>query len=172
MKKKFFYNKPKISAKKIKNKLYLDNDRLLDSFDLIESSNNNILAQSCSSCGSCGCAACGSCRSCPPCSDMRFKREIQPLTNVINKLSKIRGVYFKWNKTYRNINKTANKTRQIGLIAQEVEKFFPELVARVGIKNYRGIYYDKLTAVLIEAIKELKSMNDLLVKRIEALESG
>ncbi len=47
------------------------------------------------------------------------------------------------------------KDKQIGLIAQEVEKVFPELVS-TDSEGYKSIAYGKLTAVLIEAIKELQ----------------
>lgn len=49
-------------------------------------------------------------------------------------------------------------TPQIGLIAQEVEHVFPELITT----NNEGVKYDKITAVLIEAVKELKAQNDAL----------
>ena len=58
---------------------------------------------------------------------------------------------------------------QIGLIAQEVEELFPELVItdEDGIKS---VDYSKMVPVLVEAIKELKSENDDLKARLERLE--
>ena len=57
-------------------------------------------------------------------------------------------------KTYRWKEETTFANKQdIGLVAQEVEKIFPELVAE-NEQGYKAIAYSKLTAVLIEAIKE------------------
>ena len=62
-------------------------------------------------------------------------------------------------------------TRQIGLIAQDVEKVLPELV-HTDSDGYKSLSYDKLTAVLVEAVKELKAQNEKLQARVEALEGG
>ena len=51
--------------------------------------------------------------------------------------------------------------RQIGLIAQEVEKIYPELVL-TDVDGYKSVDYSKLTPILVEAIKELKAENDQL----------
>ena len=53
--------------------------------------------------------------------------------------------------------------------AQEVEKVYPELVQSPA-NGYKSVDYTKLTAVLIEAVKELKKENETLKKRVEALE--
>ncbi len=101
-------------------------------------------------------------------SDARFKTDIMPLTNVLDKLEKIRGVSFKWNEfcPYGS-NKCG---REIGLIAQEVEEVFPELITRWGDEDYRCIDYNRFTGVLLEAIKELKAENEDFKERIKALE--
>ncbi|MHC4643013.1 MAG: tail fiber domain-containing protein, partial [Planctomycetota bacterium] len=57
----------------------------------------------------------------------------------------------------------------IGVIAQDVEKVFPELVSE-PTSNYKSVDYTKLTAVLIEAVKELKTENEILRERVDALE--
>lgn len=51
--------------------------------------------------------------------------------------------------------------RQIGLVAQDVEKALPELVSK-DKDGYKAISYTKLTAVLVEAVKELKTENESL----------
>ena len=66
---------------------------------------------------------------------------------------------------------------QIGLIAQEVEPVMAELV-NTDEDGYKSLAYDKLSAVLVEATKELhesicelRNENKLLKERIEVLES-
>ena len=81
-------------------------------------------------------------------SDGRLKKDIQPLTHALDAILKLQGKTYRWKEDTTFANKA-----DIGLIAQEVEKIFPELVAE-NEQGYKGIAYSKLTAVLIEAIKE------------------
>lgn len=113
----------------------------------------------------------GSCHatSFPTSSDVRLKTNITPLTDALAKLSKIRGVAFDWNETYDSLGRSSGH-RELGVIAQEVEEQFPELVSKWSDREYRAVDYGRLMAVLIEAIKELKAENENLQKRIEALE--
>jgi len=82
-------------------------------------------------------------------SDERLKTDIETIENAFEKLIELRGVY------YRRTDQD-NADRKIGVIAQEVEKHFPEVVLtqddEMGTKS---VDYGKLTAVLIEAVKEL-----------------
>ena len=57
-------------------------------------------------------------------------------------------------------------SKQIGLVAQNVEEVIPELVS-TDKKGYKAVSYDKLTAVLVEAIKELKAENERLKGHLE-----
>jgi trimeric autotransporter adhesin len=79
-------------------------------------------------------------------SDIRLKEDIKPLENTLNDLSKLEG------KKYRN-KQTETPLLEIGLIAQEVERVFPEVVSETN-NGYKAIAYDGLIAILIEAIKE------------------
>ena len=94
------------------------------------------------------------------CSDIRFKKNITPLANSLDKVLKLQGVNYFW-KTKEFPDRYFNDKRQIGLIAQEVEKIFPELVL-TDTDGYKSVDYSKLTPILVEAIKELKAENDLL----------
>jgi hypothetical protein len=105
----------------------------------------------------------------PTSSDTRFKTNITQLTDVLEKLEKIHGVSFDWNGLYQSLGRSSDH-REIGVIAQEVEAVFPELVTTWGDEKYRAVDYGRLSAVLIEAIKELKAENEALKKRIEVLE--
>ena len=73
-------------------------------------------------------------------------------------------------KTYRWKEDTtfANKA-DIGLIAQDVEQVFPELVAE-DEQGYKAIAYSKLTTVLIEAMKEQQGQMTAQQDQIAALE--
>jgi hypothetical protein len=93
-----------------------------------------------------------------------------PLTNVLDKLEKIRGVSFKWNELYPYGRSEGG--RDIGLIAQELEEIFPELITTWGDEGYRGIDYNRFTSVLLEAIKELKAENEVFKVKIKALEDA
>lgn len=89
-------------------------------------------------------------------SDNRLKDNVLTLENSLDKVSKLRGVEYTWNATSRKGQK------DIGVIAQEVEKVIPEIVrekemALIDGGTYKTVDYEKLTAVLIEAIKELKA---------------
>lgn len=93
-------------------------------------------------------------------SDKRWKKNVQPLQNTLEKLSQLQGVSFQWDiENYPDVG--FDDTPQIGLIAQEVEQVFPELVT-TNNEGYKGVKYNKLTAILIEAVKELKAQNDAL----------
>lgn len=98
-------------------------------------------------------------------SDRRLKENIKPIADVLPKLQKIDGVYFNWKQPKHD----SQKGRQIGVVAQAVEAQFPELVTEGG-DGYKSVAYGQLSALLIEAIKELKRNNDLLAERIKALE--
>ncbi|MDP3704228.1 MAG: tail fiber domain-containing protein [Candidatus Omnitrophota bacterium] len=106
----------------------------------------------------------------PTSSDARLKTNIVPLTGALSKLEQIRGVEFDWNATYAALGR-ASGHREIGVIAQDVEAVFPELITTWGPEGYRAVDYGRLTGVLIEAIKELKAENKALQARIEALET-
>jgi len=101
-------------------------------------------------------------------SDRRLKSKIVPIENALARIEKLRGVSFEWNRNAKALGAAVGEP-QIGVIAQEVEAVFPEIVA-VPENGYRSVDYSKLTAVLIEAVKELKSENLALQERVAALE--
>ncbi|MCB9207291.1 MAG: tail fiber domain-containing protein [Ignavibacteriales bacterium] len=104
-------------------------------------------------------------------SDERFKTNIETIKNSLDKIKNIRGVTYDWQRSeFPERNFSGEK--QIGVIAQEVEKEFPELVL-TNDDGYKSVDYAKLTAILIEAIKEqekkiekIKKQNEELVKLI------
>jgi len=104
-------------------------------------------------------------------SDGRFKTSITPLSNTLEKVQRIRGVSFVWNELYESLGRPGGH-REIGVIAQDVEVVFPELVSTSEEEGYKSLNYGRLTAVLIEAVKELKSALDEMKKRVDLLEHG
>jgi len=96
-------------------------------------------------------------------SDKRYKDNIVNISNPLDKLNKINGVSFTWNE----ISHKETGKKDIGVIAQEIEEVFPEIV-ETRDNGYKAVDYPKLTALLIESIKELnnkvKKLEDELTK--------
>jgi hypothetical protein len=103
-------------------------------------------------------------------SDIRFKDNIRTIDHALEKVALLRGVTFDWNKNSETIGATTGND-QIGVVAQEIESVIPQLVS-TSQDGYKSVDYTKLTAVLIEAVKELKEQNQTLMERIETLESS
>jgi hypothetical protein len=74
----------------------------------------------------------------PTSSDMRFKEDIHPIDNALDKVLRLNGVYFKWNQLHRETLKrsSALTSRQVGLIAQQVRECFLRL-SRNGLIRVR-----------------------------------
>jgi len=102
-------------------------------------------------------------------SDKRWKTNLSPLNNSLNKISLLNGYTFNWD-SYSFPEMNFPREAQIGLVAQEVEKVIPELV-HTDDDGYKSVAYDKLTAVLVEAIKELKKRNEILSLEIKSLKN-
>ena len=78
-------------------------------------------------------------------SDINLKKNIKPLNNTLEKILQLRGVSFQWKDT---------QEESIGLIAQEVEEFFPDFVFTNEETGVKTLDYAKLVVPLIEAVKE------------------
>ena len=97
-----------------------------------------------------------------------MKQNIATLDNPLAKLHLLRGVTFTWRQDeYPDMD--LDSARQIGMIAQEVEQVYPELV-KTNDDGMKSIAYDKFTAVLLEAVKAQQKQIEDLQARIEALE--
>ena len=88
-------------------------------------------------------------------SDRRLKDNITPLENTLEKVSKLNGYTFDWNEL------SLKEGTEIGVVAQEIEQDFPELVT-TRENGYKAVRYEKLVAVLISAINELNIKVDKL----------
>ena len=100
-------------------------------------------------------------------SDDLLKNNIQTLDKALDNITKLRGVSFEWNEEAESVGATSGE-KQIGVLASEVEQVFPELVSSPE-NGYKSVDYTKLTAVLIEAVKELKSENKELRNNVDTL---
>ncbi len=103
-------------------------------------------------------------------SDARLKKRIQRLEGTLDRLTEIRGVSY-LPRSVRGFTGQFQEGPAIGVVAQELEAVFPELVSTSGGHGYKGVDYGGLTAVLLEAVKELKSELDALRERLAALEA-
>ena len=101
-------------------------------------------------------------------SDVRWKKNIENIPNALDSVLKMRGVSYEWRADEFKEMKFA-PGKNIGLIAQEVEKIIPEIVA-TNKDGYKSVEYANLTAVLIEAVKQLKAEKDALEARVSVLE--
>jgi hypothetical protein len=97
-------------------------------------------------------------------SDRNLKQNIVNIENSLDKVSKLNGVYYNWTKEALEKHKHLVDEKEVGVIAQDVEAVLPELVA-TREDGTKAVRYERLCAVLIESIKELK-------KEIDTLKTG
>jgi hypothetical protein len=94
-------------------------------------------------------------------SDERLKDNIKPIENALEKVSKLGGYEFDWNE-----KQNVYEGHDIGVIAQEVESVFPELVTDRD-NGFKAVKYEKLVAVLIESVKELSAKVKTLESKLQ-----
>ena len=87
-------------------------------------------------------------------SDRRVKTDIQTISNALDIVNGLRGVYF---------TRTGETHRQVGVIAQEVEEVLPEVV-HTSVDDLKSVSYGNMVGVLIEALKDVS-------KRLEKMEN-
>ena len=88
-------------------------------------------------------------------SDERLKDNVSPIINALSKVKQIGGYEFDWN------NDSEHSGHDVGVIAQEIEKVLPEVVVDRD-NGYKAVRYEKIVALLIEAVKEQQSQIDEL----------
>ncbi len=94
-------------------------------------------------------------------SDRKLKKDIKTFSNPLEHLKNIRGVKYVLK---------SNNNKSIGVIAQEIEKDFPDLVSE-GPNGYKMVNYDGFTGVFIEAIKEQQKQIENQQKEINELKA-
>lgn len=91
-------------------------------------------------------------------SDRRWKENIKPIENALDKVSKIGGYEFDWKELTEEekVTQHGNEGHDVGVIAQEIEEVLPEVVT-TRENGYKGVKYEKIVPLLIESIKDLKA---------------
>jgi hypothetical protein len=101
-------------------------------------------------------------------SDARLKTNVRPFGPVLDRVALLQPVRFDWRvKEYPQYH--FGEGRNSGLIAQDVEKVFPEMVA-ADERGFKTVNYSELPYLTLAAVGELKAENDELRARIAALE--
>ena len=94
-------------------------------------------------------------------SDKRYKDNLQPITDPIDKVKSLTGYTFTWNDKHEQFN----GNNDIGVVAQEVEKILPEIVDTRD-NGYKAVKYEKMVALLIEAVKDQQEQIDELKEKL------
>jgi hypothetical protein len=99
-------------------------------------------------------------------SDARLKNTIIALSasSTLQKVATLRPVSFKWNNQ-------SDDTQRFGLIAQEVEAVFPELVSTDTITGYKSVAYGNLTPFIISALQEVNVKVDALAAEVAMMKA-
>ena len=95
-------------------------------------------------------------------SDRRLKENVKTVDSALEKVLKLRGVTFDWKKDGR---------KDVGLIAQEVEQVFPDLV-ETAPDGYKSVEYSNLVSPLVEAVKEQQKQIEELRAEVFALKAA
>lgn len=103
-------------------------------------------------------------------SDIRYKKNIRNLYGSIESLKKLKGVKYELDQDSFP-EKNFESGTQIGMIAQDVEKVFPELV-KTDSEGYKSIAYQNMVSILIEAFKEQQKQIEYLNEKVATLEKS
>lgn len=93
-------------------------------------------------------------------SDERLKDNIRPIENCLQKVLQLEAIEFDWNEKQETY-----KGHDIGLLAQQVEAICPEIV-ETRRNGFKAIKYEKITALLVGAIKEQQKIIDEIEKKL------
>jgi len=107
-------------------------------------------------------------------SDARLKSGVETIKDALSKIMQIEAVEYDWNENLPphvyEFYKRRQKLHAIGLIAQNVRLYFPEVVV-INSEGYYSIDYQKLNAVLVEGIKEQSLFIEDIDKELNEIES-
>ena len=95
-------------------------------------------------------------------SDVRLKRDVENMHGELDRLLRLRGVTYFWRDS------SQDHERQIGLIAQEVEKVYPELV-KTDAKGFKSVNYSHLVAPLVEGLREVTAQTQRTEAQLASL---
>lgn len=101
-------------------------------------------------------------------SDSRFKKNIKPIENALQKVMKLGGYTYDWKDASEFPTQSLGKGHDMGVIAQEVEKQFPEAVS-TNVDGFKAVSYTELVPALIEAIKAQQVLIEDLQAKVAKL---
>jgi hypothetical protein len=102
-------------------------------------------------------------------SDIRLKKNIQPLIGVLDKVKELQPASFNW-RSEEFPEYGFGRQTDIGLIAQDVEKVMPDLVS-VDERGYKTVNYSQIPLLTLQALREQQIIIENLEARIKILES-
>jgi Chaperone of endosialidase len=102
-------------------------------------------------------------------SDARLKQDIEPLAPVLDMLSRLQPVTYSW-RSDEHPDYHFGSGRTMGLIAQEVEVLFPNMVT-VDQHGYKAVNYSELPLLLLQALREQQSQIQQMLSEIESLKT-
>ena len=94
-------------------------------------------------------------------SDKELKENFVRISNALKKVESISGYEFDWKLEHKHEH--GFEGHDVGVMAQEIETVLPEVVS-TKFNGYKGVKYEKIVPLLIEAIKELSAQVDELRK--------
>ena len=102
-------------------------------------------------------------------SDKRLKENIIEISNPLDKIKQVRGIYYDWKENVKEKGFHPNrKKNEIGMIAQEVEKIIPQAIEPAPFNNdYKTIKYDRIIPLLVECIKDQQKQIDELKNKLD-----
>ena len=103
-------------------------------------------------------------------SDRRFKENLRVIESALDKVIKLRGVEFNWIKYIEDIRVSTTDKRDVGVIAQEVAEYFPELVT-MGTNGFYKVYYQNIIPVIVESIQIQNSILNESESKLTLVES-
>ena len=115
-------------------------------------------------------------------SDARLKTNVTPLTNALEKVQRLNGVRFSWTDLAKELGVSFKNQDDVGVMAQDVQHVLPEAIRPAPFdtntdgtsksgESYLTVQYEKLTVLLIEAVKEQQQQIEALTKRVQLLEN-
>ena len=107
-------------------------------------------------------------------SDQTLKQKIEPMRPILDRIMRLRPVTYEWNDLKRKLLEGRKSQSELsgiyeGLIAQEVEKIFPEYVGK-DADGYKTVSYTSFVVPILKAIQEQQSTIDRLNAQIQSLQ--
>jgi hypothetical protein len=99
--------------------------------------------------------------------DARLRKDVQPYPAVLDKLVQLQPVSYN-SSAEESPRRHLKAERTSGLIAQDVEKVFPEMIS-VNKNGFKQVNYGQLPYLMLQAIRELKAENDSLREQVSEL---